>query len=261
VVAGKYQYHGRLSETTLPEILFTIDRFRVPGLIEARHGEIVKRIYIRDGYVVHAGSNDSRDRLGDYLQRQGKLGEDEYQEVSRELEGSNQRFGVLLIEKELLSPADVYRAIREHIEEIVWSLFYWHQGDVTFAIGEHSDAEMVQIHIPMRRVILQGIQRAPDAKRLVSRLGRRGTILEPCFRQEELIETALGAEEYQMLTLVNGRKSLYELCSEGPLAPAENAKLLYAFQVLHLVRRRAARATTSGPLKIRLDTSADSYPG
>lgn len=260
IVARTYRYRGRLSETTLPEMLSTIERFKVPGVIEASQGEACKRLFIRDGYVVHATSDDRADSLGDYLLRVGRLSEEAFEDISRRRRASEVRFGVLLVEREIMSPAEVQDALRDHIEAIVWSLFYWNEGEVTFAIGEVEDEEAVQIQVPMRQVILRGIRRAPDAKPLVSRLGRRDTVLEPSFRWEDLVEIGLDRDEYTMLMLVNARRTLYELCSAGPLAPAENAKLLYAFQVLHLVRRRSG-ATTPGPVRIRLGAAGDGQAG
>jgi Domain of unknown function (DUF4388) len=256
-VAGTYSYRGRLSETTLPEMLSTIHRFRVPGVIQASHRNVTKRIFVREGYVIHASSDDRSDSLGDYLLRSGRLTEMVFEEISRLRRASDQRFGVLLVEREVMSPAEVQAAIRDHVEAIVWSLFYWQQGEVTFSIGEFQEREAVQIQVPLRQVILRGIRRAPDAKPLVGRLGRRETVLEPGFRWEDLVEIGLDRNEYKMLMLVDARRTLYELCSLGPLAPAENAKLLYAFQVLHLVRRRTGAEERSGPVKIRLGASGD----
>lgn len=259
----KHHYRGRLSETSLAEMLATVDRFRVAGVVTARHGEVRKDVYLRDGYVVHATSTDRRDSLGEYLLRSGRLSEDALRDLSRKMRASQRRLGVLLIERRLLSPAEVYESIQAHVEEIVWSLFNWRQGEVSFAVGEDEWEEVVRIQLPMRLVILEGIRRAPDARPLLSRLGKRDTVLEPCFRWEDLIESGLNADETGLLLRVDARKTLYQLCSDGPLTPANNAKLLYAFQVLDLVRRRPpksdARPERSGPVKIKLDTSGDAY--
>ena len=120
---------------------------------------------------------------------------------------------------------------------------------------------MIQIQLPLRRVILEGIRRAPEARPLVSRLGRKETVFEPSFRWEQLIELALAAEEYQLLRAVDGHKTLYDLCSIGPLSAADNAKLLYAFLVLHLVRRAgAAVGVSTGRVRVQLPTPDGSTP-
>ena len=83
-------------------------------------------------------------------------------------------------------------AIREQIEQIVWSLFYWQGGEVTFAVGELRERDLVQIQLPIGQVILRGILQAPDAKLLVTRMGSRETVMESCYRVEDLVDRAVG---------------------------------------------------------------------
>ena len=253
----KFKYRGNLADATLPEMLHTIDRFRVPGVIEVRRGGTIKRVYIRDGYIIHASSTDREDSLGAYLMRAGIVPKEALESVARLRQSSNKRLGVLLIERGVLAPDEVYESIRKQIEAIVWSLFYWQDGEVTFGVGALEEEEMVQIQLPIKRVIVQGIKSAPDAKPLVSRLGSKDTVLEPHFEVEDLVETGLDQDDYDLLRRVDGSRTLYRLCGEATRPPAEAAKLLYAFLVLKLVRRREVPKTGSGPLKIKLGTSGD----
>lgn len=256
----RLQYRGNLAETTLPEMLYTIDRFRVPGVIRASHGEdeeVVKQVYIRDGYVFHASSTDRNDSLGVYLRRTGRITLEQFDRVARARAETTKRFGVLLVEERLLSPQEVFAAIREQIEGIVWSLFYWSEGEVTYGVGDFEQEDMVQIRLSLREVIFEGIKRAPDARTLLARLGGRDTLLEPCYRAEELIEVGLDEPEYAFLSQVDGKTTLYDLCSSGPQSPGDNAKLLYAFTVLHLARTAGSRGPGSGPVKVRLEGSGD----
>jgi hypothetical protein len=187
----------------------------------------------------------------------------------RERERTQQRYGGLLIERGLLSPKQVYEAIREQIEAIVWSLFEWQEGSVTFAIGDFREPEAVRIQLPMRQVILEGIKRAPNARAMVARLGRRDTVFGPSHRTEDLIESGLDEADMKLLSLVNGRRTLYDICAQGPHAAAENGKFLYAFQVLRLIRSVEAgaeavpvpepRAETSGAIRIRFKTEGGRF--
>jgi hypothetical protein len=267
-VEHSFQYRGDLSQTALPEILYTIHRFQVPGVIEATWGGVMKRVYIKEGNVVHASSSDREDSLGNYLLRSGFLTKELFEETMRERERLNKRYGVLLVERGLLSPAEVYRAIRQQIEAIVWSLFYWQEGAVLFSIGDFREPDSVRIQLPMRQVILQGIKRAPNAKALAARLGRKETVFEPCYRVEDLIEASLDADEYRLLTLVDGNRTLYDVCTQGPHGAAENAKLMYGFQVLQLIRPATVAAPPppgprreegAGAIKIRFKTTGDRY--
>jgi hypothetical protein len=153
---------------------------------------------------------------------------------------------VLVVERGLQPPDRVREAVQGQVEDIVWSLFGWEDGAVEFSLGEWEDEDIIPIQLSLRRVIVDGILRELTARPLVIRLGGRKTVLEPCFRLEDLIEVGLTATEYDLLRLVNGESGLFELCMNGPCATEDNAKLLYAFQVLELVRQRAEPMTRLG---------------
>ena len=259
-MSKNFQFRGNLAETTLPEMLYSVDRYRVPGVIWASHGEdekVVKRVFIRDSYVVHASSTDRNDSLGVYLRRTGRITLEQFERVARARQDTTKRFGTLLVEERLLSPQAVFAAIREQIEGIIWSLFYWDEGEVVYGAGDFEQEDMVQIRLSLREVIFEGIKRAPNARTLMARLGGRDTVLEPCYRAEELIEVGLDEPEYDFLTQVDGKTSLYDLCSSGPRSPGDNGKLLYAFTVLHLTRTVGPGSEGAGPVKIRLKSSGD----
>jgi uncharacterized protein DUF4388 len=249
------QYRGDLKQTALPEMLHTIAQGRVPGVVEAVRDGIARRVSVRGGTVVHVGSADRNDSLGVYLRRAGRLTPEIFADTMRERAESDRRYGVVLVERGLLSPAEVHEAIREQMASILWGLFGWEEGEVTFSIADFDDTQMVHLNLPMPRVILEGIRRAPNPRAMLARLGRRETLFEPSFSTEELLDAGLNAAEYKLLTLVNGRRSLYELCTAGPHAPADNAKLVYAFQVLQLIRRSDA----APGIKIKLKTEGDVF--
>lgn len=266
--ARSFQYRGDLAEAGLAEILYSIDRFQVPGVIQAERAGVVKDVYLKEGRIVHASSSDVADGLGDFLFRGGQITAEEHVRLMRLRAEADRRLGELLVEEGLLTPGAVHDAIRQQVEAIVWSLFYWEEGAVTFSIGEfpHGGGR-VKIDLPMRQVILQGIRRAPNAKTLVGRLGKKETVFAPSWEVETLIALGLDGDEHALLRLVDGRRTLYQVCTEGPFSAAENAKMLYAFQVLRLIRRGAMEDNAEGeppregPVKVRLKTAGDRFSG
>lgn len=251
-MSQSFQYEGSLEETSLPEMFFTIFRHRVPGLIDIARDGIKKRIYIKDGNVIHAASSDRADRLGAFLYRNGQVSREDLERTIKKRERSESKHGQILIEDGLLSPAELWAAIRGQMESIVWSVFSWAQGTFSFKIGEFTDP-VIRIHLPMRRVILRGVQRMPHIKEMVHRLGSKHTVLEPAYGTEDLIEIALSGEEYALLRLVDGRRTIFDICTDGPFSVTENARMLYAFHALNLIERAADSQSDTGSLTIRLD--------
>jgi len=246
-----FQYRETLEDTALSEMFATIYRHRVPGLIEISRDGVVKRIYINLGSVIHATSTDRADRLGAHLYRTGKLTRQQLVETMRNREQSGKRHGQLLIEARLLSPGELYEAIRSQMEAIVWSVFSWQRGEVTFSIGELGEPMMIKIHLPMRQVIVRGIKQVPDTKSLVQKLGNKSTVFGPSYTTEDLIDVALNSDEYHLLTLVDGKRRLYDVCTEGPFSVSENARLLYAYRILNLITMVEGSGKATGSVMIR----------
>ncbi|MCG8458426.1 MAG: DUF4388 domain-containing protein, partial [Holophagales bacterium] len=134
-----FQYQGTLEESSLAEMLWTIYRHKVPGVVEISNEGITKKIYVASGDVIHAASTDRTDRLGAYLYRVGRLSRNDLADTMRAREQSGKRHGQVLLERGLLTPAELYASIRSQMESIIWSLFSWTRGDVSFRIGEVDD--------------------------------------------------------------------------------------------------------------------------
>ncbi len=231
-----FQYHGDLAETPLPEILARVAHFDLPGRLEAVKDDQSTEIFVRDGHVIHARSSDLSNSLGVYLRRVGRLSQDEFRRVMRMRRESSDRLGGLLIEEGLMSPQEVREAIVHQSEQIVWSLFSWWRGELTFKIGPWDPVDMTPIHLSLSRVIIDGIKRESDVRPLIGRIGGRATVLEPTFTVEDTVLHGLDADDFKLLSMVDSKRSLFELCAEGPRTGKDNARGLYAFYVLGLVK-------------------------
>jgi hypothetical protein len=263
MLSDDHVYRGDLNDRPIAEILYTIYLHRVPGKIEATDDETVKTIYVRDGHIVHASSSNLSESLGAYLLNVGMISKEDYTATMRARRGSQQPYGVMLVEQGLLSPADLYKAIRLQNAEIVWTLFSWNSGRVTFEIGEQGRPAGTSIQVPMRQAIKEGVRRVEDVRRLLERIGGRETVLESCHETDDLIEVALRREEYDLLRMVDGKRTLYELCTEGPYDPKTNGRLLYAYHVLEFLRpvpRADAGARTSERRAIKIRLSRPDRP-
>ncbi len=236
-MAGEeFVYRGSLAETPLPEMLATIHRYRVPGVMEVSLGEESRKVYIIEGDVIFAVSSDRSESLGEFLVRSGRLTEEEQNVSIEELKLNNgKRHGTVLVEMGLLEPEELEPLVRDQVQQILWTLFDWEDGDVTFRVGTFRDDEVIKINIPTPRAIVSGCRRIVDGKRVTSRLGGRTTILKRLPLPEHLSGLRLEPAERQLLEMVDGRRTLVELCEEGPFSAGVNARILYSFVVLQLV--------------------------
>ncbi len=235
-----FSYSAKLSEQHLPEILFTIAQYKVPGVLSVHHHAITKQVFLRDGNIIFAASNSPDDHLGEFLFRCGKISRVDYDksiELMTKEKGKWQ--GEILIDLGALKTDELPWAVRSHQQAIVWSLFNWYEGDVTFHLGRFRQSKPIQMDIPIPRAILDGVRQIQNTKRVIGIMGNRNTVL----RAEEnalLCIEMYGAEEKErtVLRLVDGKTCLYDLCAHSPYAPHETARILYGLFTLKLVYRK-----------------------
>jgi hypothetical protein len=250
--SSKPVYQTELSQIPLPEILVTIHRYKAPGTIECRRGSELKEIFLDRGQIIFASSNQVRDSLGDKLLYEKKITQEQYDESVRRLVSTGKRQGTILTEMEVLDSDRLFTAVREQILQIVWSVFAWDAGSVTFTPGRQKQQEFVKSDIAIPQVILQGVRRVPDAKPLVARLGTKATIL---VRTEKTVdELILDPDEQRLLDACDGKSALFDLISIGPLTASNNARILYAFFALQLIAPR-----TPERIKMNIRTPGDTY--
>lgn len=234
--ASQSLFKGDLSQTPLPEVLVTIHRYKAPGVVECvRPGE-TKHIYIDEGNIIFATSTNIADSLGIRLLQQGLITQAQFDEsVVRLKESGAKRQGVILVEMRAIEPKQLFVSVKEQVQDIVWSVFEWAEGTVSFQPGRDRTQEFIKLNFPTRQAVIQGVRRIADARTLVARMGKKATVLAR-VADADFSNLALTPEEQVQYELVDGKKALYELIQYGPLAPAENAKILYALHALRLIQ-------------------------
>jgi hypothetical protein len=231
-----YVYHGDLESTPLPAMLATINRYSVPGVLEVSRSDVTKRVFLLDGDIIFATSTDRRESLGEFMVQNEVLTKEQLEASTAELEKSaGDRHGEILIKMGFIEADQLGIQVRKQVQSIVWSLFNWTQGEVTFEVGPSKDDEVFKIKIPTARAILAGCRMIEDPKMITARMGGRGAILKRLPRPPHLDTFRLENDERELLELINGKRTLFELCEEGPLNPGANARVLYALAELQLI--------------------------
>jgi hypothetical protein len=235
-VGEQFVFRGDLASDSLPELLATIHRHGVPGVLECTRDDSNKCVFFATGDIIFATSSDRDESLGESLLRDGLITEDQLRLSSDELRRNpGRRHGTVLVQMGFLEPHELGSAVRKQVQAIVWSLFSWTDGSVTFRVGNFKSDEVYKIKIPTARAIFEGCRRLPDPKLTTARLGGRNGVLQPVRRPPHLDGLELDDDERELIELVDGSRTLYELCEAGPLNPGINARILYAALVLRLV--------------------------
>jgi hypothetical protein len=163
------------------------------------------------------------------------------------------RMGQVLLQMGSLTPERLNAAIAGQIREILTGAFDWDAGDAVFEVGARRSADFVRVDLPIPQLVVDGIRRIGNVRRMVQRLGSAQMVLERAQGRELSLFTASEQSFYQA---VDGKTPLQQLSARGPASQTENVRLLYAFFCLGLLRKM--RAATSGAKKIQYKTEGGS---
>jgi len=158
----------------------------------------------------------------------------------------------VLVEMKVLNSEELFHAVREHIQQILWSIFAWDFGTVGFTPGRDKRLEFIKVEIPVPQAVLQGVRHMPDARAIASRLGSKTTLFARAAPPPEGL--ALRGEEQALLAAVDGKRPLIDLVNLPPLGAADNARVLYAFVTLGLIESREPRQ-----VKVQVKTDGGKY--
>jgi len=238
LVAGGLK--GQVSELPISDVLQHLRLARSTGILSLISGGARKALYVKDGRVVFASSNLPNDRLGEILIREGKITVEEY-DTSIKAISKGKRQGKVLVEMGALRPKDLWEGVQFQVKEIVYSVFQWDDGQFHFEESTLPEKERITVDLDIMDLVLAGIRRIDANGRIQGRYPEGDLLLE---RAETKGEPALESCEEHVLRLVDGERSVLEICAESEIGDNETLKVLYALLSTGLLRAKGKKVRT-----------------
>ncbi|MCG6922621.1 MAG: DUF4388 domain-containing protein [Acidobacteria bacterium] len=228
---------GRIEETSVPELLRSVLGSGETGVLTFRRGDVTKSVYLHMGRVTYARSSNPDERLGEDLLRRGKITIREYIEASK-LVAPGRRLGTILVELGALESEDLLGVVEHHVKEILLDVFSWHTGEYELVMTEPGSDDVVALNLSTEALILAGIRRIEAWSRVYGGIGGDiESVPVPTGNTDALLRIELTEEEQEVLTHVNGRASIEQICQVSYLTNLETCRVLWALMVLGVVRK------------------------
>jgi hypothetical protein len=228
---------GQLAQLPLPDILQHLRLSQATGILSLVSGGARKALYVKDGRVVFASSNLPNDRLGEILIREGKITVEEY-EASIKAISKGKRQGKVLVEMGALSPKDLWEGVQFQVQEIVYSIFQWDDGQFHFEASQLPEKERITVDLDVVDLILAGVRRVDASGPVQSRYPEGDLVLE---RLPDQAPDTLEPYELHVLNLVDAERSVSDICHESEIGDNETLKVIYALLCTGLVRAKGRK--------------------
>ncbi len=234
-------FSGNLSTVSFGDILQLVSTGKKTGALLLIRGQQEKRIYFRDGQVIYAGSDAAEeDRLGQLLIRRGKIAPDQLKAVLQKQRVAKRRLGEIIIEMRLIDPHELSEALRLQVEEIIYSLFVWGDGEFQFIESEAPPANSPLTEIDTTSVMMEGVRRFDEWSKIRDALPPAHTVLQICPAPIAAGgEISLSSEDLEMLALIDGRRRADEIMQSFTRGEYAAARSVYKLIELSIVEPAA----------------------
>jgi curved DNA-binding protein CbpA len=235
-------FKGNLHDFNFADILIGINRSAWTGTLEITRESIARKIFIDKGDIIFAGSNDKDDRLGERLVKEGKITLIEFENASRLLMKTGKKLGKILVELCYLSPSELFKAVRQQIEDIIISHFQWEEGEFEFKDGPIPSDEIVPLQISMANIIYRGMKKIDNFKLIKQMCPSADDILNATHNPLRIFQSLnLDIADKKILSFVNGIYPLKTILSLSPSPNFETLKTLSALMSIGLIYVKGER--------------------
>ncbi|MCU0241450.1 MAG: DUF4388 domain-containing protein [Vicinamibacteria bacterium] len=226
---------GDLETSSVPELVRSILSSNETGILTFRNSEFTKSLHINKGRVVYAASTDPDERLGENLLLRGKITARQYIEASKQIR-PGRRLGAILIEMAAIEPEELIPSVEQHVKDILMDLFSWTRGEYEFLIKEMDSDQLVVLNMSTENLLLEGLRRTRSWSRISRGIGGLESMPSQTGNTDVLYRLELTDEEQEVLSHVNGRSTVEQICQVSYLTNFETCRVLWALSLVGIVR-------------------------
>ena len=231
---------GNLSTMNVSDLLQLMAGNRKTGRLRFDRAKIVKEVYLENGLIIGATSNDPKEYLGQLLIHYGKIDEPQLRAALQVQRESGGRLGEILVSTGVLPQEDVLQILRIRTLDIIYDLFLWDDAHFELYDNEAPPDFFIRIEVPTTKVIMDGVYRIDEWQRYRALIPSDRALLELGAGWTSQLNAS--KEARQVLYFVEKRMSVAEISYNMHASPFHVYGMLY-----DLVNQGIARVTGETP--------------
>ncbi len=231
-------FQGNLKSLSFPDLLQLLTMGKKTGTLKIVHGDKLKEIYLKEGHIIYATSLSAEDMLENILLKKGKITREELAKAKQVQQITGKGLPSTLVYLNLMPKEEVSELVRAQVEEIVFSLFSWAEGDFSFEDGKLPDTDYMVTALNTMNILMEGTRRIDEWARIRKNLPPENTVLRivpTVFSQQT--EIRLTPEEAQVLSLIDGDRSIEEIKEKSPADELTTSKAVYSLLMSGFVQK------------------------
>lgn len=220
---------GSLACFEVPDLLTFLNMGKRTGVLVMEHPDQETKIFFKEGKPIFAASTKEELRIGNMLLRQGKIDVPTLEKMLTKHRGAGQRLGQVLLMEKVLTHDELASFLKIQVSEVIFDTFDWRQGLFSLYDRIPPPDTAVTLEMDIQNLIMEGVRRIDERGRLSEVFPDLNLVAEAVANPERIKQSVtLTREEWQVLFLVDGRRSLSEICRL-----AGNPDELATLQIVH----------------------------
>ncbi len=243
---------GNLARFEVPDLLTFLNMGRRTGVLVMERPEQETKIFFREGQPIFSTSTKEDLRAPSLLVRQGKLKEEQAEQLRMYHPTGAEKVGQALISEKLLSERELGPFLKVQVSEAIFDTFSWRCGVFTFFDKVPPPETAVTIEIDLQNLIMEGVRRIDERGRLEELFEDKDQVIEVIANPERVKHgVTLTGEEWRVFFLVDGRRSVEEILTlVGDADELSTLEVIHNLMVANLVTLVGRRADIEEPAPV-----------
>ncbi len=242
-MADTFPLSGNIDPKTFPFLLVDLYRRGATGSLKVEGPTHPKALYFRTGRVLFGSSNDPKDQLGAILIENGKITQEQLDDVNTKV-GPGNPLAKVLAESGYVNQRELGEAARVKVERILSDLIAYETGSFEFEDGVLPKGA-VDLKLSTEKLLLAAGARITDRGFVLRHLDSLGVVLTAAPGWESQI-SEIRPEVGALLERLDGQRSLKEAVALTRFDEFEGAKLACGLLFLGLATKSAVPAVAGG---------------
>jgi hypothetical protein len=142
------------------------------------------------------------------------------------------------VEQGALDARDLVKAVVDHTQEVIYSVFQWTEGFYRLRDGADPDTETITLKLSTANIILEGIRRITAWSRIERGIGGPDArYVRAEDYKDRLPEMNLTPEKLLLLGGHEGERDVETICRESDLSDYEVCRTIWAFRVIGVLKQ------------------------
>lgn len=237
---------GNLKDFSLSDMFRLLGSGRKSGVLYLERSDAHGKVCFDKGRVFFASSNWNRESLGRRLVKSGVTSEKQLRQALglqkiQKKEKAGRRLGQILVDEGYLDSKVLENFIQDQINDTLFDLFRWDDGQLRFEADEDCEDEDIGISVSIENIIMEASRRLEIWNKIREKIPSMDTEFTMAAGPgDKSMEIHLKPKEWMLLCYLHGQRSVSDLIELTGYNDFDTAKILFGMYSVGLIDKVGA---------------------